>query len=125
MNANVIQDRVNKIINELGNSMSYNAPITTQGTTWYTDEGDWKKIYAGTTVTTKWIESEQISSSEVQNLGLFNVGKDEAIVKGTEAYTELGKCVSNSIDWEIEEVSPIRVQDVTVAQLLTLRKVLP
>lgn len=123
MNATALQLSVSNLIDSFGNTMVYYIPK--EGTTYFNDEGDWTPTYQTTSTSTKWIESSNIQSHDHTELGMFPIKDGTMLVKGTIDIGLRGKCISNSIDWEIVEIKPIRIKDITIVNEVLVKNILP
>lgn len=123
MNATVLRTRVETQIEEFGNSMVYHPPITTDAK--FNDEGDWTPSYQTTTLSSKWVEFNTRYKNRYSEYSIFDLKEGEALIKGSEIILRKGKVVSNSINWEIVDIEPIRVKDVTIASIVRIKNILP
>lgn len=120
MNATVVATAVQRVINDVGNSVNYYNPLTTTGN--MNTEGEWDGSHATTASSFKWVEPQLAEMLELNKLGAFNLKENECIFGSDVTVALRGKCTSNSIDWLVEDIKPIRIKDTVIANVVSLQE---
>lgn len=123
MNATALATSVNGLIDKFGNSLVYHPPKI--DATYYNTEGDWTPTYETTTISSTWVESNVVYGEEFAQQGRFHFKEGSMILKNNVgSLAIMGKCVSNSVDWEIVKIKPLRVKNVDILFEVEVKNIL-
>lgn len=123
VNATAFASAITNVINLYGATGTYYPP---QESTTYNSEGDWTRTYeTGSTTSVRIVEAGFLKSHSIEEMGNWNLKENDIITTNTITPELRGKIVSNNISWEITEIRPQRMKNTVVANVMTLRNMLP
>jgi hypothetical protein len=123
VNATALAIKVNALLDNFGNNVTYYAPVTTAT---YNTEGDEQTVWQITTVGSRFVQSGNANSNIFTEMGRFNLREGEAVMKNDLTIHLRGKIVSNGVSWEITKfVDQVRIKDRLLLNIVELKNILP